>query len=325
MLAKLDIKNGYRIVPVHPDDRRFLGMKWQGQVYVDAALPFGLRSAPKIFNALADALEWILRVHGVEHLWHYLDDFLMCGAPGSDKCMRNLQTMVDICRILGIPLAMEKLEGPSTCLVFLGIEIDSVLRELRLPLEKLERIQELLQSWLLKKRCIKRELLSIAGQLQHAATVVRPGGTFIRRLFDLSKTVRRPDHHIRLSVGARSDLAWWHEFLANWNGISMMTAASREVSTVTVTSDASGSWGCGAFCGQRWFQLACSDTQCNSTTNIAVKRAHSHSNRSSNMGRGLARGDSTLQMRQSGGSIRVTESHQQRARVYAFVTVSLLL
>ena len=35
----------------------FLRMKWQGQVYVDAALPFGLRSAPKIFNALADALE----------------------------------------------------------------------------------------------------------------------------------------------------------------------------------------------------------------------------------------------------------------------------
>ena len=151
--------------------------------------------------------------------------------------------MVDICRILGIPLAMEKLEGPSTCLVFLGIEIDSILRELRLPLEKLDRIQKLVQSWLLKKRCTKRELLSIAGQLQHAATMVRPGRTFIRRFFDLSKTVSRPDHHIRLSVRASSDLARWYEFLADWNGISMMTAASSRVSTVTVTSDASGSWG----------------------------------------------------------------------------------
>ena len=216
-------------------------------MYVDAALPFSLRSAPKIFNALADALEWILHAHGVEHLWHYLDDFLTCGAPRSDECMRNLHTMVDICCNLGIPLAMEKLEGPSACLVFLGIEIDSVLRELRLPLEKLERIKELVQSWLLKKRCTKRELLSIAGQLQHAATVVRLGRTTIQRLFDLSKTVNRPDHHIRLSVGARSDLEWWHKFLAGWNGILMMTAASRDVSTVMVTSDASGSWGCGAF------------------------------------------------------------------------------
>ena len=49
----------------------FLGMQWQGEVYVDAALPFGLRSAPKIFNSLADALAWILNHHGVEHVWNY--------------------------------------------------------------------------------------------------------------------------------------------------------------------------------------------------------------------------------------------------------------
>ena len=42
------------------------------------------------------------------------------------------------------------------------------------------------------------------------------------------------------------------------------------------------------------------------------------------MGKGLVRGDSTLRMRQSRGSICVTESHQQRARFDAFATVSLL-
>ena len=47
--------------------------------------------------------------------------------------------------------------------------------------------------------------------------------------------------------------------------------ASREVSSVTVTSDASGSWGCGAFCSRQWFQLTWSDTLCDPTTNIAVK------------------------------------------------------
>ena len=59
-LAKADIKSAYRLVPVHPDDRPLLAMQWEGMVYVDTALPFGLRSAPKIFNALADALEWIV-------------------------------------------------------------------------------------------------------------------------------------------------------------------------------------------------------------------------------------------------------------------------
>ena len=48
-LAKIDLKNAYRIIPVHPDDRPLLGMSWGSEVFLKAALPFGLRSAPKIF------------------------------------------------------------------------------------------------------------------------------------------------------------------------------------------------------------------------------------------------------------------------------------
>ncbi len=46
LMAKIDIKSAYRIVPIHPDDRWLLGMTWEGRVFVDATLPFGLRSAP---------------------------------------------------------------------------------------------------------------------------------------------------------------------------------------------------------------------------------------------------------------------------------------
>lgn len=44
MLAKLDLESAYRIMP---DDRHLLGMEWNDKLYVDSALPFGLRSAPK--------------------------------------------------------------------------------------------------------------------------------------------------------------------------------------------------------------------------------------------------------------------------------------
>jgi hypothetical protein len=53
-LAKADVKAAYRIVPVHPQDRYLLAMRWQGSMYIDTALPFGLRSVPKLFNAV----EW---------------------------------------------------------------------------------------------------------------------------------------------------------------------------------------------------------------------------------------------------------------------------
>ena len=57
-MAKIDIKAAYRLIPVHPADRWLLGMQFEGAIFMDMVLPFGLRSAPKIFNAVANALEW---------------------------------------------------------------------------------------------------------------------------------------------------------------------------------------------------------------------------------------------------------------------------
>ena len=93
--------------------------------------------------------------------------------------------------------------------MFFGILTDTIRRELRLPQEKLDRLRLQINGWLQKKKCTKKELLSIAGQLQHAATVVWPGRVFVRRLFDLSTTAKKPCHYVYLNSGARSDLAWW--------------------------------------------------------------------------------------------------------------------
>ena len=60
-IAKMDIKQAYRIVPVHPADRILLGVRWENNVYIDKALPFGFRSAQLIFLALADALAWVTK------------------------------------------------------------------------------------------------------------------------------------------------------------------------------------------------------------------------------------------------------------------------
>ena len=60
LMAKLDIKEAYRMVPVHLEDWRFLGVYWWGQIFIDCQLPFGLASAPAIFSALVETLEWIL-------------------------------------------------------------------------------------------------------------------------------------------------------------------------------------------------------------------------------------------------------------------------
>ena len=255
MLAKMDIKQAYRIIPVHPEDRCLLGMRWDNQVFIDKALPFGLRSAPLIFSAVADALQFMMIQKGATFVDHYVDDFITVGAPRSTECANNAKIMHHICEMAGTPVEEEKSEGPATTLPFLGIEIDSVAMELRLPVDKLAQLKQVLSQWRGKKACLKRDLLSIIGSLSHASKVVKSGRAFTRRLIDLSKSVKRPHHHVRLSREARSDIEWWYRFAEEWNGVSLLRAQNREHPEVIITSDASGTWGCGAFCGHQWFQL----------------------------------------------------------------------
>ena len=274
LLAKLDIKAAYRNIPVHPGDRYLLGMQWHGRTFVDTCLPFGLRSAPKIFNATADALEWIIADQGrgtLEFILHYLDDFLFGGSPHSDSCGKSLNLALHICSEVGFPVMAEKVKGPSTVIDFLGFLIDTMAMEIRLPEEKLERLKTLIRSWWLRRSCTKRELLSLVGNLQHASAVVKPGRTFLRRMIDLSKRQVHLDAHLRLNTEFRADLCWWATYLETWNGVSVVSALCYRPINATLTTDASGSWGCGAFFGSRWFSLSWESCPCWAEVHISVK------------------------------------------------------
>ena len=151
LLAEFDVESAYRIIPVHPNDLYLLGMQWQGNYFVDIALPFGLRSAPQVFSSVVDLVEWVLKKqYDVSFLLHYLDDFHTLGPPNSQTCQRNLDTRIQQFQDWGIPLHPDKLEGPSTLLTVLGIELDSLLLQAHLPQEKFDRIHTLLVSCSLK-------------------------------------------------------------------------------------------------------------------------------------------------------------------------------
>ena len=107
-LVKADIQEAYRNVPVHPDDQLFLGILWDKTVYIDKMLPFGLRSTPIIFSAVADALQWVLINNGIPRLLHYLDDFILV-ADSKQQAEDHKQILVSTCARLGVPLELSKL------------------------------------------------------------------------------------------------------------------------------------------------------------------------------------------------------------------------
>ena len=60
-------------------------MTWRGSSYINAVMPFGLRSALEIFSAVGEVIEWIVKARGVTYAMHYIDDFIIVGDQGTDK------------------------------------------------------------------------------------------------------------------------------------------------------------------------------------------------------------------------------------------------
>ena len=121
-----------------------------------------------------------MRQRGATNTDNYIDDFVTVGPPDFQECEHNTTIMHETCEEVGLPTEPEKDEGPATTISFLGIELDTVALEIRLPAEKLERLRTELGKWRGKKACRKRDLLSLIGVLSHACKAVRAGRSFLR-------------------------------------------------------------------------------------------------------------------------------------------------
>ena len=79
-------------------------------------------------------------------LIHYLDDYFIAGPPNSSSCATHLQSFLEVCGHLGA-IAMDKVEGPTTNLTFLGLQLDSAQQQIKRPPNKLNKLLLELRSW----------------------------------------------------------------------------------------------------------------------------------------------------------------------------------
>ena len=118
-MAKLDLQSAYRMVPVHPEDHRLLIMQWNDHIYIDTCLPFGLRSAPKIFSAVADGIAWAMHCLGIVDFLHYLDDYLFLSPPSSQACHSHLKLAIKTVQAARVPGCPREDRWPIHCPNFL--------------------------------------------------------------------------------------------------------------------------------------------------------------------------------------------------------------
>lgn len=254
LMAKMDIRSAFRLCPVRKEDWNLLGFTHLNLFFVDLCLPFGCRSSVNRFTRLSNTLLWILQHnYGLNNIIHYLDDFFLATVPNKDLCSHRMNLIKQVFNSLGVPLAEDKTVGPATTLTYLGIELDSVSMELRLPAEKHKNLLRELQAWEECKKCTKRQLLSLIGQLAFAAKVIPSGRTFLRRLIDLSCTVKKLSYHITLNKEARLDIKWWLDYLPTWNGShKIIDPQMTPAPSIELFTDASSLIGFGIFFRQAW-------------------------------------------------------------------------
>ena len=260
-MAKIDIKDAFRLIPVHPHDRRFLGLVWQGQIYIDLRLPFGLRNSPPWFEALADLLAWIIRVKlGMRDFIRYVDDFLVF-APTTSLCALRVAAIVQLFAEVGVPVNMDKLKSegsPAQVCTFLGIELDSNLMQARLPPAKVDLLLAAIRFWRAQCRWTRKQLQSLLGLLAFATKVVVMGRAFKQRLLAALRAQPSGTFNSYISIQCKEDLQWWECFLRQWNGTSLLTAPIDPA--WSIFSDACET-GWGVYCRGFWIAQAWSDQE----------------------------------------------------------------
>lgn len=105
----------------------------------------------------------------------------------------------------------DKLGGPYPILTVLGIELDLLALQARLPKDQFDQVTCPLDDWLPKKHCKRKELESLVGCLHHACKVVLLGHTFLRQMINPLAAFRRDGHLICLNGDFHLSL-WWDFF-----------------------------------------------------------------------------------------------------------------
>ena len=256
-MSKVDLKDAFRIVPIHKSNWRYLGMKINEFYYVDTVLPMGCGTSCAIFQTLTRALCWMVtkEIPGIS-IFGYLDDFLLV-SQGRDNAEKHLAAFLKLCHNLGIPIAEEKTAGPLQSLIFLGIGIDTINNSLYLDIAKKDKYIKKITEFMGKRKGSVKQWQSLVGVLAFLAQVVQPGKAFMSRI---SRKLGCRSKRIRVSNDVKSDLMAWKFFINNDMFKPFRMLDSNITPSAHWWTDASGAHGFGAVFGSKWLYGSWNDT-----------------------------------------------------------------
>jgi len=260
-LGKIDIKQAFRLLTVHPADFDLLGIKFENQFWIDKNLPMGCSISCYLFEKFATFLHWLVQKQsGLSSLDHYLDDFIFAGAAHSNNCKYLMDSFQNLCHEISIPLAENKTVGPSTFITFLGLGIDTVNMFVVIPADKIEKLKSGIHLILSRKKLKVKEFESIVGLMAFCARAIPSARAFMRRFYDVLAfmKVKKSYYQIKMTNSVKDDASVWDKFLTGFNGTCYLPNSiwiSNDILQLFTDSAGSLTMGCAAFFAGHWVQF----------------------------------------------------------------------
>jgi len=221
---KSDMVDAFRIAPMDPEDIPLLGISFEGRLYLESRLVFGIRSGPSIFSEIAGLVKDLY--NGIilgNHLKNMADDYFYFSHRSNVLAATvSLVGFKDLMHILGLDLSGEKTFSPNTKMILLGLEFDTANQTVSVPKVRRKALKKLLKDWIGRQMATKQEMQSLIGVLNFCCYAVRWGRAFIRRLIDAMASVPLQTDEIELDDQVRADIDWWVRFMKDWNGVSVL-------------------------------------------------------------------------------------------------------
>ena len=171
-ISTVDISDAYRSVNIHPSDRYRQGLIWNfgdGDVFLeDNRLCMGLSSSPYIFSKISDFIVCCSVREGCCCIINYLDDFAIVNRDFG-KTEHDQMCLIGILRRLGFSISFRKVTPPAQVTCFLGIDMDTIQIELRLPDYKVLKLLAVLEEFSNRKKATRRELERLSCLLSHCS------------------------------------------------------------------------------------------------------------------------------------------------------------
>ena len=169
-MTRIDLKDAYFSIPINTQHQRFLWFKWQKRAFQFTCLPFGLASAPRVFTKILCPVVGFLHSKGIRCVI-YLDDILLLD-PDKTKV---IATTLVLLKALGFLVNyLKSVLEPTQKLIFLGFIIDSIMKELSLPQEKMDIIDKVARDILELQKVSARSLAQLIGKMSAALLAIQP-------------------------------------------------------------------------------------------------------------------------------------------------------